>query len=311
MGRVIVWILNAGLFVLCCFLTASVVNTVLGQWVVGSPVAHAAPPPAAAPAQRTWADRQVILKKNLFNVSTLLPAKPVEEKPPEPIAEELEETKLPLRLLGTVASNVEAEARAAVEDLQKRDQLVVQVGDKLLDKAEVLRIERRRIVIQNGARQESLSLDDEEGGPARKTAARPARRAPRRAARAPRQPRERKENLRDRVKQLSDGRFQLDRDALNEAVRNPADLFSKARILPKYEDGEMVGVQLNSIKEGSLFQQIGIQNGDTITEVNGIVVSNPQDSATILKELTEADEFVVQVKGSDGTPRTYTYEVPN
>ena len=71
----------------------------------------------------------------------------------------------------------------------------------------------------------------------------------------------------------------------------------------------MVGVQLNAIKSGSLFEQIGIQNGDTITEVNGIQITSPQDSAAVLRELTESSEFNVTVTGADGQQRRLTYEV--
>ena len=65
----------------------------------------------------------------------------------------------------------------------------------------------------------------------------------------------------------------------------------------------MIGVQLNSIKEGSLFEQIGIQDGDTITEFNGIQVTGQQQSAQVLRELTEAKEFDVSVTGADGETR--------
>ena len=37
----------------------------------------------------------------------------------------------------------------------------------------------------------------------------------------------------------------------------------------------MVGVQVNAIKPGSLFEQIGLQNGDMITEFNGIPIERP------------------------------------
>ena len=65
---------------------------------------------------------------------------------------------------------------------------------------------------------------------------------------------------------------------MDSVANNPAALFSQARILPKYENGQMVGVQVNAIKAGSLFQQIGLQDGDTITEFNGIQVTGQQES---------------------------------
>jgi general secretion pathway protein C len=87
----------------------------------------------------------------------------------------------------------------------------------------------------------------------------------------------------------------------------PANLFSQARLLPKYESGQMIGVQVSAIREGSLFEKIGLSNGDTITELNGIQVTNPQESSSVLREFSEADEYTVIVLGSDGEERTLTY----
>ena len=114
---------------------------------------------------------------------------------------------------------------------------------------------------------------------------------------------------RARVRRLADDRFAVPRSDVRAAATDPAGLFSQARILPKYEEGEMVGLQLNAIKADSLFQRIGIQNGDTVTELNGIRVTSPEESATLLQELSNASEFTVLVRGSDGQERTLVYEL--
>jgi general secretion pathway protein C len=297
--RLGIWVVNAALFALCCFLSAGLANAWISEWLAarpsGAPVARVG---AAEPA-RAWSDRQAILDRNLFQVSTLLPEKPFE---PEMTDEELEATRLPLKLLGTISANDQAAAWAAVEDQQNHKRIIVRVDQLLLDKATVIRIERRRIVLQNGAKREELALDDDEavpGGGIRQASARTA------AAPAP----PGAGDLRERIKRLSEGSFQVQREDIEEAVRNPADLFSEARILPKYDNGSMVGVQLSSIKPGSLFEEIGIQNGDTVTQVNGITVTSPQDSAALLKELTSASEFKVNVLGADGQTRSLTYSI--
>jgi general secretion pathway protein C len=248
---------------------------------------------------RDWQSRQVILERNLFNVSTLAPGPPVDEQV------DLEATKLPLRLLGTAAVGDPARSWAAVEDQESREHSVVRIGDTLRGTATVERIERRRLVLRNAGRLEELALaEDEDGAPAAKGRRRVAARGrsdPRRSARS--------RAAAERVKRLAENRFRVDRTAAAEVADNPASLFSQARILPKYTDGEMVGVQLNAIKAGSLFEQIGIQNGDTITEFNGIRITNQQDSAAVLRELTQATDFQVTVSGADGEERHLTYEV--
>ncbi len=299
MSRVAIWIANGVLFALCCFLVASLLNELAAEWLGADTKAGAIAAPAPRAPERSWQDRQVILERNLFNVSTLASV----ETTPVPEEELLEATKLPLELRGTVASENPALAWAAVEDTQSRRNLVVRVDDRLLDRARVLRIERRRIVLENGGRREELALAEEDGESAqqRQTGPRPLRQAQRR-------PRRRARND-SRVRQLAEDRFAVRRSDVQEAARNPAQLFSQARILPKYEGGQMVGVQLNAIKPGSLFEQIGLQDGDTITELNGIAVTSPQDSANLLRELTDADSFSVIVTRADGQEQTLNYEV--
>jgi len=300
LGRIAVWAVNTALFVLCCFLAAGLINAGIGEWLAPPVEAPPTRPVVEATVSREWSDRQSILDRNLFQVSTLLPATPVAEVAPEVTEEELEATRLPLKLLGTVAALDQSAAYAAVDDQQNHKQIVVRVNDKLLDKATVLRIERRRIVLQNGAKREELALDEEDAVPVATT----RRPSPVAAAANPAA-----NDLRERIKRLSESSFQVDREQVEETMRNPAELFSEARILPKYDNGQMTGVQLSSIKPGSLFEEIGIQNGDTVTQVNGITISSPQDSAALLKELTESTDFQVHVQGADGQTRTLTYSV--
>jgi general secretion pathway protein C len=303
LNRIVLWGVNAALAVLCCWIAAGLLADVAAELLAPAPTLIAASAPTPAPAPRTWQSRQAILDRNLFKASTATPPSG------EAIAEELAATKLPLKLLGTVAAGDERRSWAAVEDLEKRQHLVVRVQDRLQGKAEVVRIERRRIVLRNGGRLEELALDEgqtPQAGAARTAATGNARsygRADRRAAMAP------TGSAAERVQRLAENRFGVQREDVDSVANNPAALFSQARILPKYDEGKMVGVQLNAIKAGSLFEQIGIRDGDTITELNGVQITSQQDSAAVLRELTSATSFNVTVTGSDGSTRQLTYEV--
>jgi general secretion pathway protein C len=307
MNRVAVWTANAALAVLCCWIVAGMAGNVAGGILAPAAPAAAAPLPAAAAAERGWKERQVILDRNLFNSALLGGAEDRTE-------EDLAKTKLPLKLLGTAAGADPKASWAAVEDLEKRQHLVVRVADRLQGKAEVIRIERRRIVLRNGGSLEELALDEDQkaGGTRTASASSRGRQFNRRPTPPPAPPPTEETSGNspvERVQRLADDRFGVSREDVQSVANNPAALFSQARILPKYEEGQMVGVQLNSIQSGSLFEQIGIQNGDTITEFNGIQITSQQDSAAVLRQLTEASEFNVTVTGADGQPRRLTYEL--
>jgi general secretion pathway protein C len=316
LNRIVVWTANAALAVLCCWLGAGILASISGE-VLAPEVPDSFVAAAAAPGpDRTWQTRQAILDRNLFNARLL-------GEETEPVTEDLAATKLPLKLLGTAAAADDRQSWAAVEDQEKRQHLVVRVADRLQGKAEVVRIERGRIVLRNGGRLEELALADENGpgivgagGALRTSAAQSADargrkygRPERRAAMEATRNEARGNSPVERVQRLAEDRFGVSRDDVQSVASNPAALFSQARILPKYQDGKMMGVQLNAIQSGSLFEQIGIVDGDTITELNGIQITSQQESAAVLRQLTESTEFSVTVTGADGQQRRLTYEV--
>ncbi len=97
---------------------------------------------------------------------------------------------------------------------------------------------------------------------------------------------------------------------MQAALSNPASLYTQARILPKYEDGEMLGFQLSNIKSGSLYEEVGIQNGEVITELNGIRIDSQEQMAKIIREFAAATEFEVEVMDADGNSRSLSFSVP-
>jgi general secretion pathway protein C len=286
MARYLGWLANTVLFVLCCLFTAKTVNAVIGSSLATPAEAAAAPTPTQLAAAPTWADREIILNRNLFNASLLAPVGSAA------IEEDLEATKLPLTLLGTLAALEPENSWAAIEDRDSKLTRTVRVDDELRAGVTVLRIERRRIVLEENGSPRELVLEED---PAVLAAAKPGGRM---AAPRPRRPGPRE------LRQAADAPQPKPAPPLD--VRNPATLFAQARILPKYENGQMVGVQLNAIKPGSMFEQIGIKNGDVIKELNGIKIDSPEQSAKILVELVDAKVLNVLVDGPNG-PQTLTY----
>ena len=284
MKRVLILSANAALVVLCCYLASGVIADVAAAFLAPE---LAGPPPSAASAAaspRDRQDRQIILTRNLFNVSTLAPGPAVDE------TDEYEKTKLPLRLLGTAAAADKALSWAAIEDLETKQHLVVRIDQEVKGGAKVLRIERRRIVLQNGARREELALEEDAQGGATTETPRTARAGPRPSARSP-------------IERLAENRFAVDRSEMQKLATNPSAIFNQARMLPKYEGGQMVGVQMSAIKPGSWLEQVGFENGDTVTEVDGQPVSGSDGAPQLFQKLTQGGDFRVTVQGANGTRR--------
>lgn len=288
MSRYLSWLANSVLFVLSCFFVAETANTVFASVLTprpDGPTATAAPQPAG----RSWTDRQVILSRNLFNASLLAPAAPA---PPE--NEELEATRLPLVLLGTAAAARPELSVAAIADKQSGETRIVRVQDEIKPQVTVLRIERRRIVIsENGAPRELALEESNEGIRVSTTRAVPRARAERLASAR-------------RVREVPS----IERENVEKMVRNPAALFAQGRVLPHFEDGEFIGVQVSDIKPGSIYEEVGIQDGDVIVELNGIAIDGPEQSAKVLAEFARSSEFTIVVENGDST-RTLNVTIPD
>jgi len=292
MARYASWVVNVALGALACFLAAQGANSVLAALLTSTPSGDPIPAaPEAPPLGQALTDREIILTRNLFNASTLTPASALALQ-----EEDLEATQLPLTLLGTAAAEQPELSWAAIQDSESQQTLTLRIGDSVLNQAQVpqaqvRRIERKRIVLEENGALRELALEEPADLPTTQPPPPPVR-----ASRVPsRRPMARP------LPELASG--------ADEGARSPARLFSEARILPKYDAGQMVGVQVSAIKPGSLFEKMGIEDGDVITELNGIRIDSPEQSAKILLELTRSESFTIQVNGQSGT-RTLSAELP-
>ena len=66
-------------------------------------------------------------------------------------------------------------------------------------------------------------------------------------------------------------------------------ILSSARIVPQYFEGQMQGMRVDAIKADSVFQKVGLVNGDVITEVNGIVIDRVEATSAIFDEFATAE----------------------
>lgn len=281
---------NVVLFVLSCSVAAGVITDVTASAIIPSRVPTPAAVVTEAPSAMRWQDRQVILDRNLFEAQVSGEGIAVEVVE----TENIEETKLPLKLLGTIASEDQRVASAAIESNNTRTHEVVKVGDNLESHSEVRveRIERGRVVLQNGPRREELRLDEDVAAIVGKSP--PPRQNQRVSRRESRRNRQARSSVRDRLQDLTE----------EGGPMSPAAIFSQARILPKYENGAMVGIELSKIKEDSFFQKVGLNEGDIVTSLNGIPIDSPSASAQLLQAFTSSENIVADVLDSSGQPRT-------
>ena len=274
MSAWLIMAVNGALLGACCYLVADVVTQIGSEALEPNPIGANALQ-LEEPIDRPAATPSTILERNLFGAQLSGDTEIADTTSDEPLVA----TKLPLRLLGTAAATLEERSRAAIENKATKKHMIVAVGDRIDGHSRVVvsRIERTRVVLDNAGSPEELLLDED--GPKRPAVRRPARQA----RRAP--PKGVAPNLNDRMKALA-----------GEDGEGISRILSSARIVPHYEDGEMQGMKVSAIKADSLFEKIGFQDGDIITEVNGIVIDRVDATTSIFDEFAKADSIVTAVR---------------
>ena len=94
------------------------------------------------------------------------------------------------------------------------------------------------------------------------------------------------------VQQTGPNSYRLSRDDLTRATANLNSLASEARIVPDKKEG---GFKIFSIKPDSIWQKIGIQNGDVVKSINGIELSSPDKALEAYGRLRNANRLSLDV----------------
>jgi general secretion pathway protein C len=229
-------------------------------------------PGAAQPLQ----DYRLINERNLFGTTD--PSK-VQAPVPQPVdLMALEETELDVKLWGTLVLSDDGRSYAVIEDKKSGGQNLYQVGDKIQD-ALVKLILRERVVLDVDGKDEILQIEElvpaSAGGGVRTAQAMPE-------APSPPEPVSREVNI--------------DRKIIDEAMGNIGELMKQVRIRPFFEGGNPAGLSLVGVAPGSIFQQMGIRNGDVLQAVDGQPIQTVDDVVNLYQTLSSAETMAIQVR---------------
>ena len=189
----------------------------------------------------------------------------------------LEETKLNLKLWGTVTGSEEGDY-AVIEDIKAREQNLYRVGDAV-QTATVKGIFREKVVLSVNGQDEILQMEDFESG---KRAFRPGG-LPARGPVA-------------RTGAQRAQRISLRRSYIEQSMQDMATLMTQVKIQPHMEDGVPAGLSLSSIKPNSIFRRMGLRNGDVIVGVDGSEISTVDDALRMVDSLKSSSNLSLQLK---------------
>jgi general secretion pathway protein C len=110
------------------------------------------------------------------------------------------------------------------------------------------------------------------------------------------------------VKKLSEGKWMVDQKEVAASTENMSQILTQARALPYLEQGKTVGFRLSEIVPGSIYEKIGLQNGDVIRSVNSQEVDDPGKFFQLYQGLKNERNITIDVMRG-GQRQTLNYEI--
>jgi general secretion pathway protein C len=150
-------------------------------------------------------------------------------------------------------------------------------------KAVVKEVQSRRVYIDNEGKTEYLDLDDK--APPAPAAEKPKDTGP---------PSELGDL--DKSIQCNGTNCTIERSLVDKALANTAALASMARLVPSVRDGKPNGFKVYAVRKGSLFDRLGLQNGDTLKSINGNEMSTPDQALGLYTKLRSASHLGLSVE---------------
>jgi general secretion pathway protein C len=244
---------------------------------------------------------EVINKRNIFNAAppsdTPEPPRLIAPPPPSP---EVSATPLPLKLVGIMAGTRPQAPRFAIIEStgSPPGQALYQVGDSV-QQIFIVDILPGCVVFDRGGSQQKLCFEKDAG-----TAPAPAA-APRAAATPAPRP---SEAASEDIVRIDPGTWQIKREKLMEHFANVGSLSGQATITPYFAQGQQLGFRLSRMRAGGVLQQIGLQEGDVLQQMNGLALHTPQEALQAYQQLQTESTVRLNILRNN-SPTTLTYEI--
>jgi general secretion pathway protein C len=177
---------------------------------------------------------------------------------------------------------------AVIEDPDSGKQGIFEVGEQVFDGPKLIAVELRAATILRGNRRVVLEIIETERSPAPGGAGESA--------------------AGGGIRQVGENRYLVERGEVDHSIENLSTVVTQMRAVPYLKDGKSVGFRVFNIRSGSLFERMGLKNGDIIQAVNGTELNDPSRALGLLDEVQTSDEIRIDLLRDDH-PNTLTYAI--
>jgi general secretion pathway protein C len=104
------------------------------------------------------------------------------------------------------------------------------------------------------------------------------------------------EELAAGIEKVGESEFNIQRTLVDKVLAAQGELMRAARVVPHEQGGKVVGVKLYGIRRASLLGEIGLQNGDMLSTINGFDMASPDTALEAYAKLRSAENLTVMVQ---------------
>ncbi len=225
---------------------------------------------------------EVIVRRNIFDSSAVYNPEVAKTMG----SDECKDTSV--KLLATVVAEPAEYSSALISETAKGQARGYSIGDELGGEGQIARIEQKRVCLDGGG---CICMDRETTAP---------RSEPATGAAA---------DSDGKVEQLAEGKYRVDPSFMAEQMKSVESLATQVRVVPhKGDDGAIDGYRLSAIRHGSLFDKLGIKNGDVVHTVNGQPLTSAEGALTTYQTLQSERAFNFEITRRN-QKQTLEYEV--
>ncbi len=198
--------------------------------------------------------------------------------PSSPSISQAPKSPLMLALVGTFLASGQ-EPYAIIEDKKKQSQDMFLLEQSVFGQAVLKKIMEDRVEVERNGKIEILKLDDFGGG----------------------------DSGAGGISNEGDD-FVVDEAELDKGLENLPMLLTQARAVPYFKDGRSIGLRLFAIKTGSLYEKIGLKNGDILKSINGNGLGDISQAMKLFEQLKQ-ERSISLVLERDKQEREFRYTI--
>jgi general secretion pathway protein C len=110
------------------------------------------------------------------------------------------------------------------------------------------------------------------------------------------------------ARRIGEGMYMVDQRKVQQAIENPSQMMTDARLRPNVKDGKEEGFMLSEVKPGGIYHSLGLRNGDVLLRINEYDISKPETALQAFTALRGMDRVQIDLVRA-GSKMTMTYQI--